>query len=270
MTVTRVLVVEDDKSVAQVLEAMLLRSGYQVQLAHNGQTAYSLIETSQFCVAILDLNLGKGEISGIDLLAALRERSPETAVILLTGYATIDSAIAAVRLGAHDYLLKPANLAQVRHSIAQALQKQAEANKQHTLLNQLEERLSHTLSDVRQVLQGGTAVPPTPASDTRFMEHGDLIIDLARQVVLFHDQPLDLTFIEYSLLASLIHVAPRLATPQELVSQIHGYNSDYDEASDLIRPHISRLRRKLNQVGAGNIIRTIRGRGYIVDVEGAT
>jgi len=265
MTMTRILVVEDDKGVAQVLESMLLRSGYQVHLAHDGPTAHSLIDTQAFCVAILDLNLGRDEVSGIDLLAVLRERSPETAVILLTGYATLDSAIAAVRLGAHDYMLKPANLAQLRQSIAQALQKRDEASKQETLLSQLEERLSHTLSDVRQALHKPTAVPAT-TTETRFIEHGDLIIDMARQVALYDDQPLDLTFIEYSLLAYLLRVAPRLTTPQEMVSQIHGHSSDYDEASDLIRPHISRLRRKLRQVGADKMIRTLRGRGYFIDL----
>jgi DNA-binding response OmpR family regulator len=268
MTTTHILVVEDDKGVAQVLASMLLRSGYQPHLAHDGPTAHALIATQPFCVAILDLNLGKGEISGVDLLAVLRERSPQTAVILLTGYATLDSAIAAVRLGAHDYLLKPANMAQLRHSIAQALQKRAEADRQQTLLNQLEERLSHSLLEVRQALHGPTAAPPTVPTESRFLEHGGLIIDLARQVALFNDQPLDLTFIEYSLLAYLVRVAPHLATPQEMVAQIHGYSSDYDEASDLIRPHISRLRHKLRQAGADNMIGTIRGRGYVVNSDG--
>jgi DNA-binding response OmpR family regulator len=53
-----------------------------------------------------------------------------------------------------------------------------------------------------------------------------------------------------------------------MVAQIHGYSSDYDEASDLIRPHISRLRHKLRQAGADNMIGTIRGRGYVVNSDG--
>lgn len=266
MTVTPILIVEDDKELAGLLAAMLQRSDYQPYVAHDGPTAYALIETRPFKVAILDLNLGEDEISGLDLLAILRKQSPETAVILITGYATLDSAIAAVRLGAHDYMLKPANMAQLRQSVAQALQKQTQASQKEILLSQLEEQLSLTLSDVRQALHGATAVPPTPAAEKRFMEQGNLIIDTARQVALFGDQPLDLTFIEYSLLAYLLRVSPRLATSQELVSQIHGHIGNYEEASNLIRPHISRLRRKLKQAGAGDIIRTIRRRGYVVDV----
>lgn len=267
MTVISILVVEDDKNVAHLLEAMLSRSGYQVYLAYDGPSAHSLIDTQEFSVAILDLNLGKDTVSGIDLLAVLRERSPKTAVILLTGYATLDSAIASVRLGAHDYMLKPANMAQLRQSIAHALQNKTKANQQEMILGQLEEQLSDTLSEVRQALHGSTAVysPPPAITEPRFIERGNLIIDTVHKVAMFNNQPLDLTLMEYNLLAYLLQVSPRLATSQELVSKTHGHSSDPQEAGNLIRPHISRLRGKLKQTGVGNIIRTIRGRGYAID-----
>lgn len=262
----QILIVEDDRDVAQVLQVMVQRGDYQTHVAYDGVSAQVLIEAHSFDVAILDLNLGQGEMSGIDLLASLRDVSPQTAVIMLSGYATLDSAISAVRLGAHDYLLKPANMTQVRHSIEQALQKQAKADKKQTLLNELEQQLSHSLADVRQMLGEETAVGHPPAiTEARFVEYGNLIIDLTRQIVLIDQQPLDLTLIEYSLLTYLIHSAPRLITPQELVAQIHGHDADYDEASNLIRPHISRLRRKLNRYTTAEIVVTVRGRGYMVD-----
>jgi DNA-binding response OmpR family regulator len=259
-----ILIVEDDRSVADVLRAVMRRSGYQASLAYNGDEATAAIRQRSFDVAILDLNLGRDDLNGIELLALLREQSPRTAVIMLTGYATLDSAIAAVRLGAHDYLLKPSSMAEIRRSVEQALQQQSQASQREQILSQLEARLSHTLLDVRQALSGG-GIAASALPDGRFIERGPVIIDLNRQVALVNGSALDLTLIEYSLLTYLISAAPRLVAPQELVSQIHGHASEVDEASALIRPHISRLRRKLRQVGAGEFVRTIRGRGYAVD-----
>jgi DNA-binding response OmpR family regulator len=265
MSPAYVLIVEDDQNAAQVLQIMLQRSGHKTRLAHNGSSAQSLIASQKFNVVILDLNLGKDEINGIDLLVILRERSPETAVILLTGYATLDSAIAAVHLGAHDYLLKPSSMEQIRQSVNQALQKQYANRQQQATFAQLEQQLDQTLISVRQALGDAySPSPPTPP-ETRFINRDDLVVDFTRQIAFSAGKPLDLTLIEYGLLVYLIRVAPRLVTPQELVAQVHGYDSDADEAGKTIRPHISRLRRKLRQAGAGDVINTIRGRGYTID-----
>lgn len=271
MQQVNILIVEDDSDVAQVVQRMLEVSGYQPHVAHNGQTAQALIDTQTFDVAILDLNLGQDEISGIDLLAILRQQSPKTAVIMLSGYATLDSAIAAVRLGAHDYLLKPANVNQIRQSIEQALQKQNQHVTHTSLLNHMEEQLTNTLADMRQLLANAediatTTKPNVPdVLEKRFLELGTLIIDIDRQIAFYNEQPLDLTLMEYSLLVHLIRMAPRLATPQELVVETHGYDDqDYHTASNLIRPHISRLRHKLRAAGAGDMVRTVYGRGYTI------
>lgn len=264
MSPAHILIVEDDPNAAQVLQVMLQRIGHKTRLAHNGLTAQALIAAHQFNVAILDLNLGKEEISGIDLLATLRERSPETAVILLTGYATLDSAIAAVHLGAHDYLLKPSSMEQIRQSVNQALQKQYASQRQQATLVQLEQRLDQTLVSVRQALGDASPLSPPAPPETRFIKRDDLVVDFTRQIAFAAGKPLDLTLIEYGLLVYLIRAAPRLVAPQELVAQVHGYDSDADEAGGMIRPHISRLRHKLGQAGANNIINTIRGRGYAI------
>ena len=155
-------------------------------------------------------------------------------------------------------------MTEIRRSVEQALQKKTNANRRLHALNQLEERLNHTLADVRQAL-GGQAVTQSPPATGRFIERGDLIVDLNRQVALVNHTPLDLTLIEYSLLAYLVKAAPRVVTPQKLVSQVHGYASESDEASDLVRPHVSRLRHKLRQAGMENVIQTIRGRGYALE-----
>lgn len=112
------LVVDDDTVFAGTLSRALVRRGYSVQVAHNGNDALALAGQSAFDYVTLDLHLGPapdaGQTaaaeSGLNLVAPLRQSLPQARILILTGYASIATAVAAVKQGADEYLAKPANV----------------------------------------------------------------------------------------------------------------------------------------------------------------
>ncbi len=100
------LVVDDDPTFAQVLTRALTRRGLRVAIAHDLAGAVALAATTQPRRAIVDLKIGAD--SGLQVIAALRERLPDIAIVMLTGYSSIATAVEAVKLGAVNYLCKPA------------------------------------------------------------------------------------------------------------------------------------------------------------------
>jgi two-component system, NtrC family, response regulator PilR len=100
----RILVVDDDRGMQDVLDIMLSRAGYQVATADDGAAALELIRKRKFDLVITDLKMPR--VDGIDLLKGVKETAPGTAVILLTAFASGDTALAAMREGAYDYVEK--------------------------------------------------------------------------------------------------------------------------------------------------------------------
>jgi DNA-binding NtrC family response regulator len=101
----RILVVDDEPDVARVIARLAESFGYEVIVAGSVEAAISRFTESPFDVVLTDLRLGQRD--GLALLRHLRETAPDVPVVLITGQATIDSAMEAIRLGAHDYLAKP-------------------------------------------------------------------------------------------------------------------------------------------------------------------
>jgi DNA-binding NtrC family response regulator len=118
----KILVVDDEASIRFSLQETLTRDGHQVIAVESGQAALALATTQSFDLALIDLKLG--DMAGIDLLAALRQQMPGIIVIMLTGYASVETAAEALRRGAHDYLFKPCKTADLRNSIRRGLLKE--------------------------------------------------------------------------------------------------------------------------------------------------
>src|SRR5689334_21410527 len=116
----RVLVVEDEEAVLETIRGILELDGYDVSTAMHGEQAIELLESSYYDLMLTDLRLGDG-MDGIQLIGKLQERWPDTVSILLTGYASMDSAIKALREGAYDYLVKPCDVLELRTTIARGL-----------------------------------------------------------------------------------------------------------------------------------------------------
>jgi signal transduction histidine kinase len=118
----RILLVEDETTVLETIKGILELDGYAVTATAHGELALDLLRKQQFEVMLTDLRLGDG-VDGLQLIAELRQQAHTTVPILLTGYASADSAIAALREGAYDYLVKPCDVVELRTTVARGLEK---------------------------------------------------------------------------------------------------------------------------------------------------
>ncbi|HYJ47607.1 MAG TPA: response regulator, partial [Pyrinomonadaceae bacterium] len=102
---SRLLVVDDEENLRITTAAILEQEGYHVETASSGNEAVSLLEQSEFDLVLTDLHMEGGD--GLSVLAEIRRRAPLTISVVLTGFASVESAIAALQQGAYDYLVKP-------------------------------------------------------------------------------------------------------------------------------------------------------------------
>jgi len=114
-----ILLVEDNESLRAGIRVSLEESGYAVQEAATGEEAVQKLETDPFHVVVTDIRLG--DLTGVDILKKAKEVNSETEVILMTAYATVETAVQALRLGAFDYIQKPFELEQLKHRVRTAL-----------------------------------------------------------------------------------------------------------------------------------------------------
>ncbi|HEY6973233.1 MAG TPA: sigma-54 dependent transcriptional regulator [Nitrospiraceae bacterium] len=117
----KILVVDDEKSLREVLSIMLKRAGYTVTEACDGDEAIGHVNKEIYDLVITDLRMPKAD--GMDVLKAVKSSSPETVVLVITAFATSDSAVEAMKQGAYDYLTKPFQVDEVQLIIRNALEK---------------------------------------------------------------------------------------------------------------------------------------------------
>lgn len=117
----RLLIVDDEEIALNNLKHILTKEGYDVTASQSGPRALHLLEERVFDLVLTDLKMEK--VDGMHILNKTRERHPGTEVIMITGYATVDSAIAAMKAGAYHYIAKPYKLDEVRKVVREALEK---------------------------------------------------------------------------------------------------------------------------------------------------
>jgi DNA-binding NtrC family response regulator len=132
------LIAEDDAHLRETLATYLARFGFQVEIAPSGREALERVETSLPDLVLTDIHMP--DMDGLALLAEIKARHPETLVIMMTAFSSIDSAVEAMRRGAEDYLSKPLQLADARMSIERALERQALRTRVAQLETQAQER----------------------------------------------------------------------------------------------------------------------------------
>ena len=115
----KILIVDDEKSIRDFLEIMLKKEGYKVASASSGEEALKLVNQINYDLVISDIRM-KG-MSGVELLKNIKEINPETVVMMVTAYASVDTAIDAMKAGAYDYIAKPFKIEEVKHIIRNAL-----------------------------------------------------------------------------------------------------------------------------------------------------
>ena len=146
----KVLVVDDEESVVVTIKAILQLDGYNVATTTSGATARAMVREVEYDLVLTDLRLEDGD--GLDVLKAVRERYPETVTIMLTGYASLESAIQALRAGAYDYLVKPSEVEELRVTVARGLERRRLGQEVRLRVTELE-RANREIADLNSSLQ---------------------------------------------------------------------------------------------------------------------
>jgi DNA-binding NtrC family response regulator len=115
----KILVIDDQDGMRRSLVILLRKEGYSVEEAENGERAIAYLDSGQFDLVITDLKMSPG--TGLDVLYYVLERHPQTDVIIMTGYGTVDSAVLAMKLGAFDYIAKPFKNEEILHRVRKSL-----------------------------------------------------------------------------------------------------------------------------------------------------
>jgi DNA-binding response OmpR family regulator len=259
MTGAKVLIVDDESSIRIFLARVLEREGYSVQVAADGREALERLENQAFDVMISDIKMGL--MDGVALLQEARQRFPDLAVILLTGHATIQSAVTALREEAYNYLLKPVKNEEVIAAVADALQKRAR--------RQTRDQLEVIASQFAGVLDGSHSLRQIP-DETR-IQCGGLMLDEASYLATLDERRLDLTPTEFRLLKELAAAPGTTFDFVKLVQSACGYACSRQEAREIIGTHVLNLRSKLG-IEPDEIlyIESVRGIGYRIIPPGAS
>ena len=256
-----ILVVDDEAHIRTAVVRALNLIGYQAEAAASGLDALRLLIGAAYDLMILDMQMP--ELDGVEVMHRTRQVHPNLPIIVLTGHATLDSAIAAVKLGAVDYLLKPAGIDEIARAVANGLQARSEEIRQQQLLD----LMGHTLDTLRRLPKGAAPSLPVMPAEDRFLRVGPLTLDCRKRLVFLTDAPphtIELTEGEAAVLAALMQQADQVISCRQLTHVAWNYDLDEGEAQSLIRPYIFRLRRKLEaDPSAPRLICTLRGRGYL-------
>jgi two-component system KDP operon response regulator KdpE len=224
---TRVLVVDDEKSLRDFVRRNLEVRGYRVETAANGLEALALINTKPFDLVILDLMMP--HMDGLEATRRIRQASI-VPIIILTALGEESDKITAFELGADDYLTKPFGVGEL-------------------------------LARVRAVLRRAAWIQPPIPMDSSLISRGGVTMDVERHLVSVHGRPVDLTPIEFNLLYQLMREAGKVFTHRDLLQRVWG--PEYGDEVEYVRVYIGRLRRKLEtDQSSPSILMTEHGIGY--------
>jgi len=260
-----ILIVDDEPDVCQALQLVLERQGHHVAAVFSGEAALRFLGRRPVDLALLDLKM-EG-MNGLELMAEIKQRWPDTVVMILTGAGTLQSALGALRQDAHDYLLKPSSPQDIITSVEKGLQKRRREKRREQLLTRIETDLAE-LTGERPSSSGYPKAEEPAEEPLRVLEVGSLVMDLQKYRALYEGQPLALTPIEFKTLASLARRKGEVVKSSTLVREAQGYECSESEARAIIKTHISHLRKKMRAISpAATPIINLRGVGYLLALE---
>ncbi|MBI4593136.1 MAG: sigma-54-dependent Fis family transcriptional regulator, partial [Candidatus Rokubacteria bacterium] len=176
MADARILVVDDERSMRDLLGITLRQAGYDVALADGGEAAIDALRNDAFDLVITDLRMRK--VDGLGVLRGARELSPQTVVLVVTAYASTETAVEAMKLGAYDYITKPFKLDEIKLTIEKALERKRLADENLALKRQLRKergfenfigksrRMLEVFDTIRKTADGTSTVTITGESGT--------------------------------------------------------------------------------------------------------
>ncbi|MEA3508672.1 MAG: response regulator transcription factor [Synergistota bacterium] len=233
MAADRILIVEDEQSIAELVSEALKRYGFRVENVSDGDIGLDMIETTLPDLVILDLMLPG--LDGWEICRRMRENeaTADIPVMMLTARRDERDVVAGLELGADDYMRKPFSLSELAARVRALLRRRGKR---------------------------------TPEKQT--MEAGPLTVDLASEQVSVGGRLIDLSPTEYRLLELLAREEGRVVSREELLAKVWGYYTGDTRTVDV---HLWRLRRKIEEDPENpRLIHTLRGRGYRLKWEGET
>ncbi len=135
----KLLVVDDERSMVGFLDVLLTGEGYKVFSARNGKQALQLIKKNDYDLVLSDMKLG--DLNGIEVLKAAKAKNPATIVIMISAYSSTENAVEAMNVGAYDFVPKPFDNDELRHTIKRALELKTPEHEKETLSSELEENI---------------------------------------------------------------------------------------------------------------------------------
>jgi DNA-binding response OmpR family regulator len=266
----RLLVVDHEPAELAALSTLLRLIGYRVDEATSVQKALMLLESVPCHLLLLD-PYSPG-VDGGDLILRAREMQPHLPIIVLTAHPSIDSAIAAVKAGAADYLLEPFSIEDLCAAISQALREHAEESNRQQLLSLIEGTL-RTLQQADSPAGIAPSPSPSPTTSERFVHAGLITLDRQKRRAVVNSVPhrtAELTEGEAAVLTALMERTDQVLSCKQLARAAMGYDLYEKQAQSVVRPYIFRLRRKIeSSPDSPHLIRTVRGRGYFLSVASA-
>lgn len=222
----RILVVEDDKKIAEFIQKGLKSSGFAVDLATTGSQGFEMGFDEPYDVMIVDIMLP--EMDGISLIKKLREQKNNTPVIILSARDRVDDRVNGLQAGADDYLTKPFAFSELLARI-QAL-----------------------------IRRAGNIMDPVNLS------YADLSIDILKRQVKRDNKPIEVQPLEFSLLEYLLRNKERVVSKTMIMEHVWNYN--FDPMTNVVEARICRLRDKIDKNFEPKLIHTVRGAGYVLKV----
>jgi two-component system, OmpR family, copper resistance phosphate regulon response regulator CusR len=221
----RILVVEDERKLAQILASALQAEHYEVVVAPTGDDGFARAHAEVFDMVVLDLMLpGR---SGLDILRTLRQQHIETPVLILTARDGVDDRVLGLDLGADDYLVKPFALPEL-------------------------------LARMRALLRRGRP------SDVLRLKAADLELDLVTRRAVRGDRLLELTNREFELLEYLLRHQGHHVSREMLVREVWKEPRRAKPLDNVIDVQMTRLRKKVDTDGGERLIHTVRGVGFVL------
>ena len=219
----RILVVEDDRDIADLIRRYLQKDGFDVEVRVSGRDAIRTIAESHFDLLVLDVMLP--EVSGLDICRVARsnEKTATIPIIMVTARAEESERIAGLDLGADDYLAKPFSPGEL-------------------------------VARVRALLRRSARTPPLEAT----IHYGPLVVDVAQHTVTNGGRPVSLTAKEFLLLQYVLRNRGRVLSRDRLLTDVWGYR--YTGGTRTVDVHVRRLREKLPQLEQALV--TVKQFGY--------
>ncbi len=222
----RILVVEDDRSIAEFVAAGLRQEGHAVDVADNGVDGLERARADSYDAAVVDVMLPR--LDGLSLVGALRRANIATPVLFLSAKHTVDDRVKGLQSGGDDYLTKPFAFAELSARV-QALTR-----------------------------RGQLPVEPTE------LTVGDLHLDRLTRRAHRNGTPIELRPREYALLEYLMRNAGRVVSKTMIVSHVWDYS--FDTGTNAVDVLVHRLREKIDRDFEPKLLHTVRGVGYVLKV----